>query len=166
MPAAYRWALVYSPHRHYHGFRWYFLGEKAEYYADNILCFGLANALATFHRIFFSIVRMMRQKGFSVPCYIDDFLLIEHDFETCQQAQHSIISLLIKLSFVVKWDKVLGPTTRIPFLGLILDSVKQRVELPAERGELSFQPDCPHCDACLGWMVGCLRQTKKSEDTF
>lgn len=41
--------------------------------------------------------------------------------------------LLIQLGFSVKWDKVSGPSCRIQFLGIVVDSFQQRLELPKDK---------------------------------
>ena len=61
------------------------------------------------------------------------FLLIADGRENCSYAQNTLITLLRTLGFTVNWDKLIFPTTRVKFLGLIIDSVKERVELPEDK---------------------------------
>ena len=49
------------------------------------------------------------------------------------KAHQDLIWLLHKLGFEVKWDEVISPSQRVQFLGLIIDSVQQRIELPNEK---------------------------------
>jgi hypothetical protein len=54
--------------------------------------------------------------------YIDDFYLTAETFEECQAGYHAMISLLRDLGFVVSEDKCVPCTTRITFLGIVLDT--------------------------------------------
>ena len=51
----------------------------------------------------------------------------------CRAALLCLINLLVKLGFAINWKKVISPTTRIQFLGLIIDSLADRVELPQDK---------------------------------
>ena len=132
--SAYRWVPIYPPHRQLQGFRWSFYPDQpAQYYVDNFLCFGLANAPSIFNRISQSIVRTMLREGFTIVAYLDDFLVIRNDIQHCQAAHQYLLSLIGRLGFSVNWDKVISPTTRVQFLGLIIDSLLQRIELPQDK---------------------------------
>lgn len=75
----------------------------------------------------------MRKRNLVLVSYLDDFLLISSSEGGCCKAQISLIELLGKLGFSVQWPKIVGPSQRIQFLGLIVDSVKERLELPSDK---------------------------------
>ena len=131
--SAYRWVPIFPPHRTLQGFRWSFDDGPENFYVDNFLCFGLSIAPAIFQRISTAIARTVRRAGFSVVSYLDDFLLVGDSSSSCSAAQNFLISLLHRLGFQVKWEKVVGPRQRITFLGLIIDSQMQRIELPPDK---------------------------------
>ena len=132
--SAYRWVPVYPPHTQLQGFRWTFNGEPHEnYYVDNYLCFGLSIAPAIFNRISCAIVRMMERAGHKCLSYLDDFLVVAETFLACRSAQYYLINLLIRLGFAINWAKIVGPKQRIQFLGLLIDSVLARIELPHDK---------------------------------
>ena len=132
--SAYRWVPVFPPHTQLQGFRWKFNGEDNDsYYVDNYLCFGLSIAPAIFNRISCAIVRMIERAGHVCLSYLDDFLLIGDSYDTCRAALLYLIKLLIELGFAINWKKVVSPTTRVQFLGLIIDSLADRVELPQDK---------------------------------
>ena len=64
---------------------------------------------------------------------MDDFLVIGANYGECQAAQQRLIHILTLLGFTLNWEKVVGPTQRVKFLGLIVDSVQQHVELPQDK---------------------------------
>ena len=131
--SAYRWVPIFPNHRTLQGFRWSFNNEPENYYVDNFLCFGLSIAPAIFQRISTAIARSVRRAGYSIVSYLDDFLVVGETTCSCSAAQNFLIELLHRLGFEVKWEKVVGPTQRITFLGLIVDSAMQRIELPPEK---------------------------------
>lgn len=77
--------------------------------------------------------------GFLCVCYLDDFLIVGSSYNTCMDAQKYLISLLIKLGFAINWEKLTAPAERVKFLGLIIDTNKQCVELPKEKLEAISQ---------------------------
>ena len=131
--SAYRWVPIFPAHRTLQGFRWSFDDGPEDFYVDNFLCFGLSIAPAIFQRISTAIARTVRRAGHNIVSYLDDFLVVGDSVSSCSAAQSFLINLLHKLGFEVKWEKVIGPTQRVTFLGLTIDSVMQRIELPPEK---------------------------------
>jgi hypothetical protein len=67
--------------------------------------------------------------------YLDDFLLIESD---CDSAQRSLVTaqrVMSDFGLVVNRDKTEGPSQRIAFLGILLDSTQQTLACTEERLE-------------------------------
>ena len=132
--AAYRAVPVFPPHRQLQGFRWKFDWDRTEhYFVDNFLCFGLANAPAIFNRISTAIARFLRLKNHIVVVYLDDFLLIGSTYARCRESQNALLNLLQSLGFPICWEKLAAPAQRVQFLGIIIDSVHCRLELPQEK---------------------------------
>lgn len=73
------------------------------------------------------------EAGVTIIPYLVDFLIIADTFAECAAAQQQLISLLISLGFCISWSKVVSPTTREQFLGLILDSVRQTLQSPQDK---------------------------------
>ena len=131
--SAYRWVPVYPPHRTLQGFRWAFNGSY-KFFTDNFLCFGLKNAPSIFHRISCAITRMIARKGFTnIVNYLDDFLIVASSREECLRAQLTLIHLLHSLGFQVNWSKLSGPSQRVKFLGIILDSIAMQASIPEDK---------------------------------
>lgn len=80
-------------------------------------------------------MRIIRRNGFQVASYVEESLFVAETFDDCARAQMFFIQLLPFLGFRFKWGKVSGPCNRIVFLGLVLDSLTQRIELPADKPE-------------------------------
>ena len=78
----------------------------------------------------------MGRKGFnSMVVYLDDFLIIGETKEACQAAFDALLSLLQNLGFHISWKKVVYPTQRLVFLGVLLDTVQCSMSLPEDKLE-------------------------------
>ena len=105
-----------------------------KFFTDNFHCFGLKNAPSIFHRISCSLTRMMARKGFSnIVNYLDDFLIAASSREEWLRAQLTLIHLLHSLRFQVIWSKLYGPSQRVKFLGIILNSVAMQAFVPEDK---------------------------------
>ena len=50
--------------------------------------------------------------------------------EECQQAFTTLLQLLIDLGFQISWHKVVGPTQKLVFLGVELDTASCEMAIP------------------------------------
>jgi len=144
LKAAYRSVPIHKDDYKVTGLKWQFEGDKQPTYLfDSRLPFGATLAPSHFHRLSQAIGRCLRRQGFKgVVVYIDDFLLAAETFEECNRALHCLIRLVRKLGFHISWNKVVGPTQRITFLGLDIDTQNCTLLLGQEKlrkiqGELS-----------------------------
>ena len=76
----------------------------------------------------------MERRGFKdIVVYIDDFLVIAPTYEICNEALHTLITLLRRLGFSISWPKVVGPTQKITFLGVVIDTTSSTLSLGTEK---------------------------------
>lgn len=75
----------------------------------------------------------MRRAGFHIVAYLDDSLVIGKDFTHCRLAHQYLLCLIGRLGFAVNWEKIVSPTQRVQFLGLVIDSNLKRIELPEDK---------------------------------
>ena len=73
---------------------------------------------------------MERQGYQSIIVYLDDFLVIGKTKDECQQAFSALLQLLQNLGFQISWHKVIGPTQKLVFLGVELDTLRYEMALP------------------------------------
>ena len=134
---AYRSVPVFPGHRKYQGLKWMFGPldkSKYKYYEDNFLCFGCSSSPGIFTRLSDAIRRIMKRFGYKLILnYIDDYIVFGKTREECLNAQHFLISLLIKLGFAISWHKVVGPVQSIVWLGLTLDSISMSISMPNDK---------------------------------
>lgn len=120
------------------GLKWKFSGhDEFTYMYDTRLPFGASCSPGIFNRLTQSVNRMMAKRGYIVVSYLDDFLIISRDYDTCKQGLDTLITLVRKLGFHVNWSKVEGPTQNITFLGININSLDMSLSLPQSK-QLDF----------------------------
>ena len=72
----------------------------------------------------------MERRGYQVVAFLDDFLIVHDTMNGCTQGLFELIALLRRLGFAIAWDKTVGPTQRLTYLGLQIDSVEFSLSLP------------------------------------
>ncbi|XP_069109109.1 LOW QUALITY PROTEIN: uncharacterized protein [Argopecten irradians] len=132
---AYRSVPIHPSNYTATGLKWTFSGEtQPTYMYDCRLPFGVSKSPQIFQRLSSAVCRILKSKyGFRVISYLDDFLIMEHSFDRCLQALNTLIRVLRKLGFSINWSKVEGPTTRILFLGIVIDSETMTFSLPQDK---------------------------------
>ena len=131
---AYRSVPIYNGDRKHFGLSWDF-GSGPTYLTDNFLCFGSRCSAFIFNRLTDSVTRFMRRQGYCCYNYLDDFIIIESSFASACAAQNLLIRTLRNLGFYISWKKLISPTQKCRFLGIDIDSVKQKLILPEEKLE-------------------------------
>ena len=80
--------------------------------------------------------------------YLDDlFTAGPKQSHICEQSQQKMLTLCESLGTTVKPSKVIGPTTRISFLGIFIDSMTWTASVSEERKE-EIQQELQHMTKC------------------
>ena len=133
--SAYRYVPIHVSNYQFSGLKWTFKGSnQPQYLMDTRLMFGSKLGPSIFHRISQAICRIMsRNYNVEVVAYLDDFFITAPTFDQCNKALLLFIRLIHRLGFDIAWDKLLGPSTNITFLGINIDSVSMYMTLPGEK---------------------------------
>lgn len=132
---AYRSVSIRPDHRKYMGLRWK-VGDQEQFFYDTRLCFGQKCAPFIFSTLTNFVVACMKDRGYQRTfCYLDDFILIGDSFESCQEAQLTLIRLLGEMGFAVNWSKCTSPSTTCVYLGVEINSMKMQLSLPKRKME-------------------------------
>ena len=76
----------------------------------------------------------MAKRGYrSIVVYLDDFLVIGATYAECLEIFNCLVELLQELGFQISWHKVVPPTQALIFLGILINSVSQTLELPQDK---------------------------------
>jgi hypothetical protein len=137
LKSAYRSVPIHHSDHCLTGLKWQFKNDpKVTYMYDARLPFGARNGCGIFHRLTQSVRRMMERRGFpDVVVYLDDFLIVSDSYKACVEAQHTLLSLLVRLGFLISWKKVMGPMRRLPFLGVMIDTTSCTLSLDEDKVE-------------------------------
>ena len=128
--SAYRLVPVWPPHRQWLGMKW-----KNQIYIDAMLPFGLRSAPKIFNALADALEWCVASRGVvNIFHYLDDFAVVgPPDSESCHQDLITLKQVCTELGIPLAIDKEEGPSTTIVLLGIIIDTVKQELRLPADK---------------------------------
>ena len=127
---AYRNIPVAPEDRHLLGFRW-----KDTIFIDKVLPFGLRSAPLIFTAVADALTWIMHKRGVTWAVhYIDDFLTIGRPgCEECWQNMKQMEATAALAGLPIEPEKSQGPTTRLTFLGIEIDSLEGELRLPNDK---------------------------------
>ena len=121
-----------------HPSQWHLLCYKFEgfWYVDLVLPFGLRSSPAIFCQ-FADLVRWVLDHCYGIPMiinYSDDFFQVSGLQLSIAQAElDTICKAFEDMGIPLAPDKVFGPCHRLPYLGIVIDSISMTMELTEER---------------------------------
>jgi hypothetical protein len=129
---AYRSVKIHRSNYRVTGLKWKFVGDKNDtIMVDTRLSYGAARSPQIFNKLTQAVCKIMEQKFNSkIVVFLDDFLLIAEHFQECLSMINNLVALLRKLGFSINYNKMEGPTQRITYLGIVLDTTAMTLELP------------------------------------
>ena len=107
-----------------------------QYYVGKCLPFGLKSAPYLFNMVADALEWILRHHFGVQHClhYLDDFFIAGPPMTTtCAHALRDMLLLCRAVQAPVKPEKVLGPTTTLPFLGILLNTAKGEARLPEDK---------------------------------
>ena len=120
---------VIQSHRKFLKFEW-----KGKLYQFNCLCFRISSAPRVFTKLMKVVFSHIRRLGIVTFYYIDDSLLEAGSPELCLEQANILMSMFENLGFFINHEKSnLIPSTKIEYLGHVIDSVEFKVFLPEEK---------------------------------
>ena len=131
--SAYRSVSIHPQQWKYQGVRWMINGSEKLLF-DVRVYFGASNAPYLFTQKSNFVTRCMGRRGFD-QCvnYLDDFIVFGDSFQSCQQAQCTLISILISLGFEIAWKKCSSPSQSCQYLGINFDAINMQISLPPHK---------------------------------
>lgn len=128
---AYLHIPIYPEDRRYLRFRF-----QGQLYQFRALPFGLASAPFIFTKCLKPALSYLRERGFLLVAFLDDFLIIAPSYEVCVHSVSETSNLLNSLGFLInKRKSVFSPSTSCLYLGFIFDSIYFSISIPREKRE-------------------------------
>ena len=128
--SAYRLVPVHPADQPLLGIKW-----QDRIWLDTSLPFGLRSAPKIFSAVADALAWAMHREGVGhYMHYLDDFFFAgPAGTSVCDKSLKSALEVCERLHFPVAAEKTEPPTTRLIFLGILIDSSLQRLELPADK---------------------------------
>ena len=109
---------------------------KTYYFVDKCLPFGASISCSQFQRFSNAIKHLVQWKtGQNLVNYLDDFLVAVLMKLLCNNQIREFLHICHLISFPVSMEKTFWGTTRLVFLGLLIDTVNQYVCVPVDKIE-------------------------------
>ena len=105
------------------------------YFVDKCLPFGAAISCALFQEFSDALAHIVRFKNHNKDLinYLDDYFFAEYLKELCNQQVQTFLDICNQISFPVSPEKTVWGTTQLVFLGILIDTVRQLVFVPADK---------------------------------
>ena len=133
--SAYRSINVLPGHRQFQGFKWD-IGSGDVWFNDLCLCFGLKCAPWIFTQVSDFCVKCTKLEGVD-RCinYLDDFIVIAKDKDSCESAQQNLHIVLTRLGFKIATKKVSPPAQVLTYLGIVINTMEMTLSLGEDKLE-------------------------------
>lgn len=120
-----------------HPMDWKWLGMhiNGSYYIDTTLPMGCSTSCSIFQAITRALCWMARQRmpDITIFGYLDDFLIVSKDRDAALLHMEGFCELCDTLGIPLAGEKTVGPTTRLTFLGIGIDTLECRLFLDNDK---------------------------------
>ena len=107
---------------------------RDKFYKFLAMPFGLTEAPRKFTKLVKCPLSVVRQAGFTIAAYLDDFLQCELTYDMCNRALQFTYNLIVSLGFLPNFEKSsFIPSQCITMLGHIIDSKLMIIYLPKDK---------------------------------
>ena len=120
---------IFSLYRKYLRLIW-----KSQRYESTCLPFGYSLAPRVFTKVFKPIISHLRLHRLRIIIFLDDILLVASSKQECIDHLQLLRQLITDLEFIVNDKKSqLEKSTKLTFLGFIIDSLDMKLYLPQDK---------------------------------
>ena len=128
---AYRMVPVHPHDRWLLGMKW-----EGRLYMDTVLPFGLRSAPKIFSAVADAAQWILVKAGVNYMLhYLDDFIFVADSQEIAEQQKQRLVALCSQLGIPLEPTKLEGPSTRLVFLGIEVDTNTMQLRLPKDKLE-------------------------------
>ena len=123
------WKYLLMKAQHPTNNKWY-------YFVDKCMPFGASISCSHFQRFSDAIAHIVKTLvGKDNINYLDDFLFAAIKKMLCNNQLNTFLEVCRKINFPVSMEKTFWASTRMIFLGLLLDTISQMICIPVEKIE-------------------------------
>lgn len=120
--------------------KWFRFIWEGQIYQFTCLANGVSEGPRLFTKLLKPVYAKLRTLGYVNSGFIDDSFLLGDTTNECSANIKATVNLMSQVGFIINEDKsVLVPTTRLHYLGNIIDSEEMIVLLPKERQDKIIQ---------------------------
>ena len=101
-------------------------------YVNTCIPFGMRNGSQIFQRLSDGIRFMMRQKGYTIIDYIDDYVGVGIPSIT-MASYAALIDLMNDLGLTISQKKLVYPSMQVTCLGVLIDTVNGTISIPPDK---------------------------------
>ena len=132
LASAYRSVKIHPQDQELTGLEWKFEGDDhPTHLRDGRLPFGACRSPGLFNRLTQAVRGILAEAGHPrVVAYLDDFLVVGATYQECQEALNHLLWVVRRLGFAVNYNKVIGPSHQLVFLGVQIDTWEYTLTLP------------------------------------
>ena len=102
------------------------------HYVNSCVPFGTRHGSQIFQHLSDAVRFIMRQKGFTMLDYIDDYVGVGVP-SVVHASYVALLELMSRLGLTVSQKKLVAPATQVTCLGVLIDTVKGTVSIPPEK---------------------------------
>ena len=102
------------------------------FYVDTCVSFGTCHRSQIFQRLSDSVRFIMRQKGFQMIDYIDDYVGVGVP-SIAWASYEALLALMAQLGLTISDKKLVPPVTCVTCLGVMIDTVQGTIAIPPEK---------------------------------
>ena len=108
--------------------------NKMYYFVGKCLAFGAAISCSHFQRFSNSVAHIVKHRtGKNLVNFLDDYFFAALLKLVCNGQVHTFLSVCSEINFPVSLEKTFWATTRLVFLGFLIDTMAQVVSIPADK---------------------------------
>ncbi|XP_060591829.1 uncharacterized protein LOC132746624 [Ruditapes philippinarum] len=131
---------------------------RKQIYQYTCLANGVSEGPRLFTKLLKPVYARLRSLGYVNSGFIDDSFLLGDSYNECEENIKATVNLMLQVGFIINEEKsVLIPTTKLLYLGNIIDSEGMVVTLPKERQDKIVL----ECQNLCNKSVASIRQVAK-----
>lgn len=119
---------VHPEHQYMLAFMW-----NDQFYKFKFLPFGLNASPGLFCWVTREIKKILWKRMLATEVYVDDFIIIVRKWQNENEVMQLAHSTFEELGVLINPKKTEGPSTKLNFVGINIDTVKQAITLPPEK---------------------------------